>query len=184
MNSPGARGGGTQISQVSAQPGVPSLPSPDRSRLDAAPFSPPIAGRSPTATHNPTQLPHELGAHEGEAGVGGGGAQHRPPHPLHRSQSKIAENKEGRGCGARAGRCPRRGQTKGPPPTGTAAPRRDPNPPPSAPNAGDGPAARRGGGRGEARSLWSYFKFPSPPPPPTPEPSPGCARFFLLLKGC
>lgn len=113
-----------------------------------------------------------------------GGAQHRPPHPLHRSQSKIAENKEGRGCGARAGRCPRRGQTKGPPPTGTAAPRRDPNPPPSAPNAGDGPAARRGGGRGEARSLWSYFKFPSPPPPPTPEPSPGCARFFLLLKGC
>lgn len=171
MNSPGARGGGTQISQVSAQPGVPSLPSPDRSRLDAAPFSPPIAGRSPTATHNPTQLPHELGAHEGEAGVGVGGAQHRPPHPLHRSQSKIAENKEGRGCGARAGRCPRRGQTKGPPPTGTAAPRRDPNPPLQPRTRGMDPLHGAVGGGGRHAAFGVILSFPPRHLPPRPSPA-------------
>lgn len=87
------------------------------------------------------------------------------------SQSKIAENKEGRGCGAKAERCPRRGQTKGPPPTGTAAPRRDPNPPLQPRTRGTDPLRGAVGGGGRQAAFGVILSFPPRHLPPRPSPA-------------
>lgn len=173
MNSPGARGGGTQISQVSAQPGVPSLPSPDRSRLDAAPFSPPIAGRSPTATHNPTQLPHELGAHEGEAGVGGGRGGHSIALPTRftAARAKSQRTKRGEAAGRGLGAARGEGRQRDPHPRAPQPHAATPTPPLQPRTRGMDPLHGAVGGGGRHAAFGVILSFPPRHLPPRPSPA-------------